>query len=71
MSAAAAHWWRDGGWRRGRWHLQLLGRGLFLVVSSPIFGGWEKGIETSVGNTWTVDIKSIVGGQDCRAKGPM
>ena len=46
-------------------------RGLLLVVSSPIFGGWEKGIETSVGNTWTVDIKSIVGGQDCRAKGPM
>ena len=28
----------------------------YLVVSSPIFGGWEKGIEKSVGNTWTVDI---------------
>ena len=31
-------------------------RGLFFVVSWPIFGRWEMGIEKSFGKTWTVDI---------------
>ena len=72
MSAAAAHWWRvdecDGiyNFRAGF----LLSRFVFMANLGK-FGRMAMGSEKSVGNTWTVDIKSIVGGQDCRAKGPM